>query len=62
MELACRNGACDNADGSKGVCAPGDTPGYCICCDDNRGGFSKPCPWPSETCPCKVTPAQREAK
>lgn len=43
---------CDNADGSKGVCAPGDTPDYCICCDDARGGYSKPYSWPQPTCPC----------
>lgn len=49
---ACRNVACDNADDSKGICAPGDTPGYCIACDDARGGYDKPCPWPQPTCPC----------
>lgn len=51
---ACRNISCDNVDGSKGVCAPGDTSDYCIACDDARGGYSKPCPWPSDTCPCNL--------
>lgn len=49
----CRNRGCDNADGTKGVCAPGDTPDYCIACDDGRGGYAKPCPWPNDSCTCK---------
>lgn len=53
----CRNPGCDNADGSKGVCAPGDTTDYCIACDDSRGGFDKPCPWPNEHCPCSTDDA-----
>lgn len=59
---ACRNGACDNADGSKGICAPGDTSDYCIACDDARGGYSKPCPWPNETCPCKCSPSDADGE
>lgn len=48
--MICRNSRCDNGDGSKGVCAPGDTSDYCIACDDARGGYSQPCKWVQPDC------------
>ncbi len=49
-EVKCRNVPCDNADGTKGVCARGDEDGHCIACDDGRGNWTKPCKWWQPTC------------